>query len=245
MSVFSRFIHPIPSTRRAYSFFSSKSGGRYFNSSRPPKVVSGAVSATSSVDAAGPSVKANNGVSEPHTNPKDELAPLQAEPAQVDALHATPIAHPFAPIHPLPSAQDCRLNQFFSLHRPLLLLPQAPGAVFDSVSTDAVSQLGSNAPATAAPAFEEPPEASPEADADAARQLARAIVVNRLAANASFEAALRRLGLRETDGATRVEDIDLSALEVHLESTKRKRRSKMKKHKCVLHFSSTTSRPTH
>lgn len=90
-------------------------------------------------------------------------------------------------------------------------------------------------------AFEEPPEASPEADADAARQLARAIVVNRLAANASFEAALRRLGLKDAEGTTRVEDMDLSSFEVHMESTKRKRRSKMKKHKCVFVF----NRPRH
>ena len=74
-------------------------------------------------------------------------------------------------------------------------------------------------------------EASPEADADAARQLARAIVVNRVGASIAWEETLKRLGLDVTSG--RAEEVSLAEaeFEMYMDSTKRKRRKKMKKHK--------------
>lgn len=75
------------------------------------------------------------------------------------------------------------------------------------------------------------PEPSPEADADAARQLARALVVNHVGASLAWEATLKRLGLDETKG--RAEEVSLAEEEfqIYMDSTKRKRRKKMKKHK--------------
>ena len=241
MSVFSRFIHPIPSSRRAYSFFSSKSGGgRYFNSARPHKAANPTDASkppTDGASATGSSTKAP--VSDAQAGVKEEPpAGWRAAASPSDALHASPPGHSLLRMqHPAPSSEDYRLHQFFSLHRPLLLLEQPPASVFDSAPLSAFPTLApvtgaSTAwPGPAPSTLDEAPEASPEADADAARLLARAIVMNRLGGTITFEAALRKLGLDLSEGRQRVEDMDLSALEVHLESTKRKRRSKMKKHK--------------
>ena len=92
-------------------------------------------------------------------------------------------------------------------------------------------------PATLAPEtanfgnLEEHAEVNPDADADAARQLARAMVVNRIGASIAWEDALKRLGLDESSG--RAEEVSLAEaeFEMYMDSTKRKRRKKMKKHK--------------
>lgn len=79
--------------------------------------------------------------------------------------------------------------------------------------------------------IDNPPEASAESDADAARQLARALVVNKVGADLAWEETLRKLGLDVSEG--RVEEVKLAEQEyqVYLDSTKRKRRKKMKTHK--------------
>lgn len=77
------------------------------------------------------------------------------------------------------------------------------------------------------------PEPSPDSDADAARLLARAMVSTRVGAALSWEDTLKRLGLDESKG--RVEEVTLAQAEFDawMDSTKRKRRKKMKKHKYV------------
>lgn len=86
--------------------------------------------------------------------------------------------------------------------------------------------------------FDDPPEASPESDADAARQLARAMVVHKVGAALLWEQTLQRLGL--DDAKNRLEEVNLAQAEFDaaMDSTKRKRRKKMKKHKYV--FSSAS-----
>lgn len=89
--------------------------------------------------------------------------------------------------------------------------------------------------------MEDPPEATPEADADAARLLNRALVVNRLGGTVSWEETLARLGVVEDRmsladmgmGAYDVVDVDapMGGFDAYMESTKRKKRKKMKKHK--------------
>jgi len=90
--------------------------------------------------------------------------------------------------------------------------------------------------------LEDPPEATPEADADAARLLNRALVVNRLGGTVSWEETLAKLGVVEERmslaemgmGARDVVGMDVSmmdAFDAYMDSTKRKRRKKMKKHK--------------
>ena len=90
--------------------------------------------------------------------------------------------------------------------------------------------------------LEDPPEATPEADADAARLLNRALVVNRLGGAVSWEETLAKLGVIEERmglaemrmGVHDVVDTDASMMngfDAYMDSTKRKRRKKMKKHK--------------
>lgn len=90
--------------------------------------------------------------------------------------------------------------------------------------------------------MEDPPEATPEADADAARLLNRGLVVNRLGGAVSWEETLARLGVAEERmslaemgmGAHDVLDVNASVIDgfdAYMDSTKRKRRKKMKKHK--------------
>ena len=90
--------------------------------------------------------------------------------------------------------------------------------------------------------LEDPPEATPEADADAARLLNRALVVNKLGGVVSWEETLARLGVVEERlslaemgmGKGDVMDVDVSMMngfDAYMDSTRRKRRKKMKKHK--------------
>lgn len=137
----------------------------------------------------------------------------------------------FAPVHPRVNPQDLKLHQFFSLHRPLLTLAQPPSTLFESQSS--LFPLAPNATAESAKYgnMEDALDASPEADADAARQLARAMVVNRIGASLAWEDTMKRLGLDMTSG--RAEEVSLAEaeFELYMDSTKRKRRKKMKKHK--------------
>jgi len=130
--------------------------------------------------------------------------------------------------HPPLSAPDLRLHQFFSQHRPLVL-SQPPTALFDTSPNLALGPAPPQAPTgtgTASQAtLEDPPETTPEADADTARLLARTLAMNAVNSAVSWEATLRRLGLNPA------EDAALGGLAVKLDSTKRKRRRKMKKHK--------------
>src|SRR5258707_1247262 len=60
--MFHRFLRPMqPSSRRAYSLFSKPPGGRFFNSSKPPKVVPAAsAKSPSRVEASTPNNNSNS-----------------------------------------------------------------------------------------------------------------------------------------------------------------------------------------
>jgi len=89
--------------------------------------------------------------------------------------------------------------------------------------------------------LEDPPEATPDEDTDAARLLNRALVVNRLGGTVSWDETLAKLGVAEERmglaemgmGAYDVTDVDVSmnGFDAYMDSTKRKKRKKMKKHK--------------
>jgi hypothetical protein len=257
MSVFTRRLQSVPVNCRAYSsFFSSKAGGRYFNSSKPPKSVvtsgnsnanKGKVETTtegkdgSSGPASSPGNNNNEGVKEMMTS-SDKKARCLTTSTHDNHIPAPPtISDQHESYHPLhyqhhPSieSKDFKLHQFFSLHRPLLLLSQPTSVLFEP-RTDGVSVLTRhesetstlwNAPPPPAHlgTLDDPPEASPEADADAARQLGRALVMSRVGGMISWESTLRRLGIE-------MKGVNEEVKEVTMESTKRKRKSKMKKHK--------------
>ena len=103
------------------------------------------------------------------------------------------------------TAKESSLHNFFSDHRPLLLLSQPSLSVFESWPD---LQL-SNTPSPKASRhhsllnqlgginLEDPPEATPDEDADTARLLNRALVVNRLGGAVSWEDTLAKLGIVE------------------------------------------------
>ena len=241
--MFPRFLRPIqPSSRRAYSLFSKPPGGRFFNSSKPPKVVPPASAKSATRVEAG---TANNDTQQQaqqqqstssHLPDDPSASPSSAAPSQQSSSQAPPLpslssAPTALASHPLLSAPDLRLHQFFALHRPLVL-SQPPTALFDTPPTLALGPAPPRAPTTAAASqatLDDPPETTPEADADTARLLARTQAMNAVGSAVSWEATLRRLGLKPAE-------VDVAALEglaVELDSTKRKRRKKMKKHKYV------------
>ncbi|KAF9240061.1 hypothetical protein BU15DRAFT_87788 [Melanogaster broomeanus] len=214
MSLLSRLARPTPSVGRAYSsFFSSKpGGGRYFNSIQTSQTSPTARSQQSkgwrrrgnlalaltlatlvlTQQATQRSTPATR-----HTLSQEVLLLCPSLP-----LHHSPTAH-LIPIHPSISSKEYKFHQFFSLHRPLLLLNQPASIIFDSA--DPSTPLISSSHADQASNQSRQHKSSPDADADAARQLAHTLVMNRV-------------------GGTQW-------VSIHADSTRRKRRKKMKKHK--------------
>jgi Mitochondrial domain of unknown function (DUF1713) len=88
--------------------------------------------------------------------------------------------------------------------------------------------------------FDDPIDAQGvDADVEAARQLARGLTLNKAGPAVAWEATLKRLGLDPSADPARVEmqgemDREWEDVQILLDSTKRKRRSKMKKHKYVV-----------
>lgn len=189
------------------------------SSTTPPQPPAGAVQESDS--------RASQQAATPpeHSETIDELFSSQS------SLHAA---------HPMVSANDFKLHQFFSLHRPLLLLNNTqamftPGPSLDSVF--GVKQAQPDAHAAPISVFEDyPADSSIDADAVAARQLGRALAMSKIGARVSWEGTLTRLGLdpsKEPEQVVLQEqmDKDWEDVQILLDSTKRKRRKKMKKHK--------------
>ena len=152
------------------------------------------------------------------------------------------------PVHAPLSPKDLNLHSFFSGHRPLLLLSQPSSSIFESWP----DLQFSDGPGSTAPHhqsllnqlgginLEDPPEATPESDAEAARLLNRALVVNRLGGAVSWEETLAKLGVVEermslAEMGMGAHDVvgasTMNGFYAYMDSTKRKRRKKMKKHK--------------
>ena len=152
--------------------------------------------------------------------------------------------------HPVVNAKDFKLHQFFSLHRPLLLLPTPSSILTPAPANIDLSNLNSTSDAAHSWLLDEFPEASMDADAAAARQLTRALTMNHAGATVIWEATLRRLGLnvdQDTERAIMQQQWSREWQEVMMDSTKRKRRKKMKKHKLVIspHLPNVSFIPTH
>lgn len=228
MSALPTFLRPFPAARRAYSVFTKPGGKAYFNSAKPPTQSASGKSKVETQPSSSNAETQTAGVVDEPLNAQTG-APLGNE-TKVPSTSA-PLGINFTPypVHPPVNPHDLKLHQFFSLHRPLLTISQPPSSIFESVGAsafppefDTTAHLG---------AANEQSEASPESDADAARQLARALVVNRVGAALSWESALEKLGMDVSTG--RAEEVVQAQAEfdAYMDSTKRKRRKKMKKHK--------------
>ncbi|TCD66005.1 hypothetical protein EIP91_001905 [Steccherinum ochraceum] len=228
MSVLSHFLRPIPTVRRAYSVFSKTggSGGRYFNSAKPPKIAP--PSTKGKVDASAPSSPTDP---TPNAALKDDASSLQAKDIANESQPNHQLPPPPQLFHPLIKPQELQLHQFFSLHRPLLTLSQPTNALFERPPVPlSPSWLSQGQPSQFAD-FDNPPASSPESDADASRQLARAVVVNRVAPAVAWDDTLKSLGLDVAEGRAEEMSVAKAEYDMLMDSVKRKRKRKMKKHK--------------
>ncbi|KAJ7156959.1 hypothetical protein C8R43DRAFT_997813 [Mycena crocata] len=254
MSAFTRFLHPLPASRRTYSsFFSKPGGGRYFNSHKPAKSVV-AVNSTKTPGTPSPDVTDSAPTSEATGCGSDSSPPLLdgaaspsvASPPRASTLvplAASAVRHPEGlPSHPVITPKDFQLHQFFSIHRPLLLLPTPP-AIFKTPPPSAPLfytppqdyESHSSLPDEVVGHPDESTDIPVDADAEAARQLTRALTMSRAGATVSWESTLRRLGL-DVDSAAhelRVTEWNQEWEDILADSVKRKRKKKMKKHKCA------------
>ncbi|THH11856.1 hypothetical protein EW145_g402 [Phellinidium pouzarii] len=241
MSRLGRLLPSVSATRRSYSIFSSKSGGgRYFNSAKSSKVITPSTSKASSPSTTTSNAGASSTPDAPDTKLTDDASAPTQQQATSDARHplvspnASPTAFrsavptmesaPFSS-HPILKPNEIMLHRFFALHRPCLLLSQPTSTLFES-ATPSSSAHASGAIPTPLGTIDDPPMASPEADADAARRLSRSLVMNRVQNLVNWEETMGRLGLHEIK-----EPLPEVPSEINMDSTKRKRRKKMKKHK--------------
>ena len=242
MSAFARLLHA-PASRRTYSsFFSSKSGGgRYVNSARKSPTVT--LKNNTNADPSEVQKESNKNAG-PSQNPITDTqsssgSASKDESSKTITPSTTEISNTFAELSNslvpqlIITPKDLQTHQFFSLHRPLLLISQ-PTSIFRPVPPnhsifDALL-VGPQNP----PGFDPTLEPSIDADAEAARQLTRALTMNKAGATVSWENTLKLLGLDVAQGVDRVnlqQQFDKEWREVMMDSTKRKRRKKMKKHK--------------
>jgi len=241
MSAFNRIIR-IHASRRTYSYFSSRSGGgRYFNSNKPPKapVVAGqnaGVKGESSVENKQASISCSSS-SEP-TSQNTELESDSSTTTQDSPLPRQHISSL------LLTPDELRTHQFFSLHRPLLLISK-PSSLFRNIPpnhplfvplapSERDIQTGVMQAISGIGELPSEPSLIVDADAETARQLTRSLTVTKAGATVAWEDTLKRLGLDVSKEAERVglqEQFDKDWEDVMLDSTKRKRRKKMKKHK--------------
>ena len=249
MSAFYRLLY-VPASRRTYSsFFSSKSGGRYFNSAKKSATV--ALKNNGNVD---PSEAQKEGVQSGPANQnagasQDPIADAQQSQTASGSASAdenpntvTPQTNALAELSNnslMPqlfiTPKDFTTHQFFSLHRPLLLISH-PSSIFRPVPPNHSILDPLQLPTAQQNPFGFDPASEPsvDADAEAARQLTRALTMNKAGATVSWEETLKHLGLDVTQEADRVnlqQQFDKDWREVMMDSTKRKRRKKMKKHK--------------
>ena len=251
MSAFTRLLH-VPAFRRTYSsFFSSKSGGgRYFNSPKKSPTVALKNNNTnvepSDVQKESSSASPNPGASQnPIADPQSSQTASGSASPDESSKAVTPQTMELSNAFPelsnslmpqlIITPKDFKTHQFFSLHRPLLLISQ-PSSIFRHVPPNHSIFDALQPPATPQNplVFDLTLEPSIDADAEAARQLTRALTMSKAGATVSWENTLKVLGLdldKEADRANLQQQFDKEWQEVMMDSTKRKRRKKMKKHK--------------
>ncbi|KAN0077212.1 hypothetical protein V8E55_011067 [Tylopilus felleus] len=261
MSLLSRLARPAHPLGRAYSsFFSSKpGGGRHFISAKSPKPVlqpgrakvdnTTATGPPAESTAASPPANASGVVNAAHGDENLSSKPAETHP-QSHSVHPSstnispPFTYPFSstdvvPIHPSLSSKEYKLHQIFSLHRPFLLLNQPTSAIFESAdsSTPLFASFEDQVNNESRPSFasiDSPPESSPDADADAARQLAHTLVMNCVGGAIAWQQTLSRIGLSDKyseNDMTLAKETAQEWVTIHADSTRRKKRKKMKKHK--------------
>ncbi|EJU05541.1 hypothetical protein DACRYDRAFT_19988 [Dacryopinax primogenitus] len=211
-----------PALRRSYSFLSNKQGRPWFKGAaakqqqpqgqrqQAPTQQSSSVLSRDAQECDGIAVSVD-GLTEgkPVTDVKTSASPLSTEAPPTSPSMSISIANaltwpsPTLPPtdHPQMSIFDLTVQRFYSINRPLfsIVLPVTPSATH-------------------------PEEVDKEAEADAARLLARALVMSKLGAEKDWDDVIAKL-----EG--RLEEENAYENVVSMDSVKRKRRKKMTKHK--------------
>lgn len=233
-----RLVQPLPLGCRAYSQFSHKAGGgRFFNSAKQPKVptpkpsgvtntpnAAGSRSATAGEASASAPEQSDMASSQTSTGTPPSPSP-QSPPLSPQSTPLSLSPHP----HPHPALPTLHLHSFFSLDRPLLLLNNPVSSLFQRMEPPTTSAAAT--PAPSGTLFSEngaAEEADSDADADTARILARAMVVQRVQSSMEWCKVLERLGIPSDVPPTVSAATDFH---VEMDSVKRKRRKKITKHK--------------
>lgn len=199
----------------------------------------------------------------PSTPSEQSVSPADASDASSSPSTRFSSLPPTAPLfHPQPPLPSLHLHQFFSQHRPLLLLDQPMANLFSPLQSsssasvfptspnataalsDAQAQIEDEATARALAQLDFDTSApqslshsgrhvasSEDADADVARVLARALVVQRIESSQKWGSVMKQLGLKAEELKIPVALEGTEDAVVSLDSVKRKRRKKMNKHK--------------
>ncbi|KDR73631.1 hypothetical protein GALMADRAFT_251390 [Galerina marginata CBS 339.88] len=256
MSALSRLVY-LPASRRAYSsYFSSKpGGGRYFNSAKPPKSAVVNAKGTTKGDSSSEvqeNIQGASGASnavkpgsrgDAQSSPSSSVVPDSSASLNNATSQSMDLTEAFAEFtqHHIPqlsiTSKDYKTHQFFSLHRPLLLISQ-PSSMFRPVPPNhsIFSQLKPESEQSTQQKYglDIPTDPFIDADAEAARQLTRALTMTKTGSTLSWESTMKHLGIDVSKDADRVnlqQQFDKEWEDVMMDSTKRKRRKKMKKHK--------------
>ncbi|KIO26238.1 hypothetical protein M407DRAFT_243799 [Tulasnella calospora MUT 4182] len=217
-------------SKRAYSFISSKSGsGGCISASKPPKVSIGKPAVTSAtkkkasapsspdvkpktLEASSAATSESSTIPSPSSpsaqtvQPEPNLTPSQAMKAAFGMGSNAPA------FHPTPNLPTLHLHNFFALDRPMLLLSQSVGTLFEP------AQQLQTTTQPAANTFGVEALEDPEADVNAARLLARSLVMQKVGPTLEWAEVMAKLGAKEE-------------LVIEMDSVKRKRRKKMNKHR--------------
>lgn len=250
--------HAFGSSSRAYSYFSQRPGRFFTPARRPGTPADGSkivgAAGNGSVAALSSGIGAESGASSVSSLEASASSSGAAQTSsssssssvnstvQKDATSGLP---PTAPLlHPQLPLPSLHLHDFFAQHRPLLMLDQPLSQLFQSTPTSspfpptlsgsAASIISStestadNAALARAMGFDISGQSDAEADADVARVLARAMVVQRIQASREWGSVMTQLGL---SGSPNHDEQAVMDAVVSLDSVKRKRRKKMNKHK--------------
>jgi len=226
--------------KRPYSFFSSKgsgNGSRYFtgnSNSGSSKAVGGVVGGkeVASKPVASSAVNASPAPSPQAVGVENGTAPSKDEQATKAAPTSSSSTPPMAELappmpHPTLTTRTLSLHNFFSLHRPLLLLSNPASSLFDQPSLALTSRQQDDI------AREEEREEREEVESEssAAVLLLHSQITSNLSPRLSFNDVLARLGSKEEIQMQRSIEEEIRKGAILLDSVKRKRKKKMSRHK--------------
>lgn len=204
---------------RSYSFFSSRGNGsgRYFTGNGRPSTPA----QPAAQQPLQSSVKTSTSSDKPEEQKKEaaDKSPKRSKPA----IKATHLATTKPLSHPTLSPRDMFIHQLFALHRPLLSLP-----LRGTLSTDPSIKSGHR---TLYYTGEGEAEDVEDEAHTTALQLGHSIMSTTITSNLAFHKSMARLGLPDAVNMEAAVAKELRDGGILLDSTKRKKRKKMTKHK--------------